>query len=103
MSASPAQLAANRANAQHSTGPRTPAGKAASARNAPSGYPLAGDAYAADDTILAAPTSPAAGLLAAYTAEYAPHGPAETTVVQRLAVLTAHLDLLGRAFDALPA
>ncbi|QDU19436.1 hypothetical protein [Urbifossiella limnaea] len=31
---SPARLAANRANARRSTGPRTPAGKAASARNA---------------------------------------------------------------------
>ena len=34
MSATAAQLAANRANAQHSTGPATPEGKAASARNA---------------------------------------------------------------------
>ena len=32
-SASPRQLAANRANAAHSTGPRTPEGKAVSARN----------------------------------------------------------------------
>jgi hypothetical protein len=31
---SPARLAANRANAQHSTGPRTPEGKARSSRNA---------------------------------------------------------------------
>jgi hypothetical protein len=34
MAASPAQLAANRANAQHSTGPQTPAGKSRSAANA---------------------------------------------------------------------
>jgi hypothetical protein len=34
MAASPAQLAANRANAQHSTGPQTPSGKARSAANA---------------------------------------------------------------------
>ena len=31
--ASPAQITANRANAQHSTGPRTPEGKAALAQN----------------------------------------------------------------------
>src|SRR5882762_5431423 len=34
MSASPAQLAANAANAQHSTGPRTPEGRARSSQNA---------------------------------------------------------------------
>ncbi len=49
MPASPAQLAANRANAQHSTGPRTPEGKAASARNA-----LSHGGHASDDTMRAA-------------------------------------------------
>jgi len=34
MSSSPAQLAANTANAQHSTGPRTPEGQARSSQNA---------------------------------------------------------------------
>src|SRR6202011_1327388 len=57
MPTSPARLAANRANALRSTGPRTPEGKSASSRNA-----LKHGAHATDATLLAAPDSPAARL-----------------------------------------
>jgi hypothetical protein len=52
MRLSPARLAANRANAARSTGPRTPAGKVISSRNA-----LTHGAYASDETLLALATA----------------------------------------------
>ena len=75
----------------------SPAGKAASARNA-----LSHGAHASDDTILAAPDSPAAAYLADFTAEFAPDSPAEVALVRRLALCSARADLLDRALDAFP-
>jgi hypothetical protein len=122
---SPAQIAANRANALRSTGPRTPEGKSISRRNA-----LAHGAYASDDTLLALSTPPAAdptpehlaespstptavlpavppqpaavsAYLTAYSRHYVPLGPAEELLVRRLAACAARLDLLSQAMDAL--
>src|SRR5258708_12879367 len=49
MSTSPARLAANAANAQHSTGPRTPEGQARSSQNARTHDLTAGDLVIAPD------------------------------------------------------
>jgi hypothetical protein len=67
MSTSEARIEANRRNAQLSTGPHTPEGKAASSRNA-----LSHGAYAADATIAALPNSPYPETLARYIATFQP-------------------------------
>jgi hypothetical protein len=93
MVATAAQIAANRANALLSTGPRSPEGKAASSRNA-----LSHGAYAADDTILA--TAPGA-YLDDFRAHFQPVGVLEEHLVAHLAVLASRRDRLAAALDAL--
>lgn len=96
MPASPARLAANRANAQKSTGPRTHEGKARSAQNA-----VQHGAYASDATLATLPDSPYAATLARYMALFSPATPLETIYVERAAALDARLQLVRTALDAL--
>jgi hypothetical protein len=79
--ASAAQIAANIANAQLSTGPRTEAGKAAVAQNRAT-HGLAGSNF-----FLLPHEDPAefAQLLAAYETEHQPAGPTESFLVRELA------------------
>jgi hypothetical protein len=93
MVATAAQIAANRANARRSTGPRSPEGKAASSHNA-----LSHGAYASDDTILA--TAPSA-YLDDFRAHFQPAGVLEEHLVAHLAVLASRRDRLAAALDAL--
>src|SRR5579862_1751113 len=93
MVATAAQIAANRANAFRSTGPRSPEGKAASSRNA-----LTHGAYAADDTILA--TTPNA-YLAGFRARFQPADALEAHLVEHLAILASRRDRLNTAMDTL--
>jgi hypothetical protein len=86
----PAQISANRANAQLSTGPRTEAGKAAVAQNGVK-HGLSGANF------FLLPHEDQAGfeqLLAAYNQEHQPEGPTASFLVQELA--QAHWKL-GRA------
>src|SRR5438477_154854 len=75
MPASPARVAANRANAQRSTGPLPPHGKPARA-------------------LIALPHRASA-------AHFRPAGPVEAHLVRRLAALAVRADLLTQALDAL--
>jgi hypothetical protein len=93
MVATAAQLAANRANASRSTGPRTPEGKAASSRNA-----LTHGAYAADDTILATSSDT---YLEDFRARFQPADALEDHLVEHLAVLASRRKRLQLAMDAL--
>src|SRR5579862_4598879 len=93
MVATAAQIAANRANALRSTGPRTPEGKAASSRNA-----LTHGAHASDDTILA---TAADTYLADSRAHFQPVGVREAHLVDHLAVLASRRERLDVALDAL--
>jgi hypothetical protein len=93
MVATAAQIAANRANARRSTGPRTPEGKAVSSRNA-----LTHGAYAADDTILA---TAADTYLDDFRAHFQPANPFEEHLVAHLAALAGRRDRLNAAMDAL--
>ncbi len=81
---SPRRLAANRANARKSTGPRTPRGKAVSSRNARKPGLLARNVVIADD--LDEAESDFDALLRGLTARLAPDGPFETLLVERIAL-----------------
>jgi hypothetical protein len=93
MVATAAQIAANRANARRSTGPRTPEGKAISSRNA-----LSHGAYADDDTILA---TAADTYLDDLRAHFQPANALEESLVEHLAVLAGRRKRLQLAMDAL--
>ncbi|HYE19783.1 MAG TPA: hypothetical protein VEA69_15135 [Tepidisphaeraceae bacterium] len=99
MPCSEKKLAANRANARKSTGPRTPAGKLASARNA-TRHALAARVDPAylhpDDRALYAT------LLGALTAEHDPRTPTATLLVTRLALLAVRLARCALAEAELP-
>ncbi len=91
MSTSPAQLAANAANAQHSTGPRTPEGKTRSSRNASKHGLTAreviiapGDQEEFDD------------LLANFQADVKPQGAIQQTLVNQLVAAAWNLRRIGR-------
>src|SRR5579863_4918418 len=78
--ATPAQIAANRANAQHSTGPRTDEGKLRASQNALrhglcAGAPLMNDEKGEDSH----------QLLAALREEHQPVGPTEEILVYKMA------------------
>lgn len=81
---SPARIAANRANARKSTGPRTPEGKARSSRNALKHGLLARHAIIRDDP--AEDRDAFDELLNQLTAEYQPVGPTQRLLVERIAV-----------------
>ena len=75
-----AQIDANRRNAQHSTGPKTPEGKAASKRNATKHGLLANEA------VLAVESMPEfEQLLSAFLDEYHPASPTEEFFVRQMA------------------
>ena len=79
--ASAAQIAANQANAQLSTGPRTPEGKAAVARNRTT------HGLSSPDFFLLSGEDPEefGALLASYHQEHQPDGPTESFLVNELA------------------
>lgn len=91
MPTSPKKIAANRRNAQKSTGPKTPEGKARSSENAVK------HALYARKPILKSPTlseNPAYynSLRAALIAQFAPSSPLEHLLVHRLANSVWHLE-----------
>jgi hypothetical protein len=77
--ATPAQLTANQANAQNSTGPRTPEGKARVSQNA-----VSHGLTATRLVVRAEDAEELAALQASLAAELDPHGPAETIVFEEL-------------------
>ena len=83
------QIAANRANSQKSTGPRTPEGKAAASRNA-----LKTGIYASGTIIRHESSQMLEELEAQYSAEYQPLTPTERTLVDAL----VHMDWLLRRY-----
>ena len=99
---SPAQIQANRQNAQKSTGPRTPAGKAAVAQNALKHGLLARHAVIVGEDPGEFETHRDQML-----AELAPEGPLESTLAHRAVGLAWRLQraerLQNEAFDALHA
>ena len=93
MSCSPAQLAANRANAQKSTGPRTAAGKEASRANAfVHGMAGAGDVVmpGEDGALIARRAAEFAG-------EYGAAGPIGAVLAQRAAILSVRMERAAEA------
>jgi hypothetical protein len=80
------QIAANRANAQKSTGPKTEAGKQASSKNATTHSALA-------NTVCLSSESKAIfdQIHASFTAEYLPATPTEIALVETMAVARMHL------------
>jgi hypothetical protein len=91
MSTSPAQLAANAANAHHSTGPRTPAGKTRSAQNA-SKHGLT----AREVIITAGEQEEFDDLLANYQADVKPQGAIQQTLFNQLVAAAWNLRRIGR-------
>jgi len=83
------QTEANRSNSQHSTGPRTTAGKAASARNAQTHGLLASDL-----TVLFEPASreAAAALLQQYNDYYRPTSPIQRALLRQIVILQHRLE-----------
>ena len=89
--ASSRRAEANRANAQHSTGPKTQAGKARSSQNARKHGLLAQAA-----TLLAEPNQERDALLASYRAELRPTSTQEDLFVRELAVSDWRIKQLDR-------
>lgn len=100
--ATPAQVTANRLNADHSTGPRTPDGKARASRNAVR--------HGLASSLTNMPEGVAADfkeILEDYTTEFSPNGQHETFLVEQLAfarlrmIRIQRLELrhIGRCFD----
>ena len=83
------QRDANRSNAQHSTGAKTPAGHAASSHNS-----LTHGLLASDLTILADPGSrdAAAALLQDFNDFYLPRSPIERALIRQMAILQYRLE-----------
>jgi hypothetical protein len=91
MSTSPAKLAANAANAQHSTGPRTPDGKTRSSQNASK------HGLTARDVIIAAGEQEEFDhLLADYQADLKPQGAIQQTLFNQLVAAAWNLRRIGR-------
>lgn len=91
MSTSPAQLAANSANAQHSTGPRTPKGKTRSSQNASK------HGLTAREVIIAPGEQPEFDdLLAQYQADVKPQGAIQQTLFNQLVAAAWNLRRIGR-------
>ncbi len=98
MSLTNAQIDSNRANAQHSTGPRSPEGKAASSQNASKHNLSGGDAFLPGE-------DPAAyqAHLEAIREEYGPGSPSGEFVVRQIADAMWRLQRLQRMEDELMA
>ncbi len=90
--ASDAQVAANRANAKASTGPRTAAGQAASSRNALRHGLRAGQPVVFDESL-----EDYEAHLAGLTAALQPADAAEAQIVERIASCAWRLKRVGRA------
>jgi hypothetical protein len=91
MSTSPAQLAANAANARHSTGPRTPAGKTRSSQNASK------HGLTAREVIIAAGEQEEFNdLLANFQADVKPQGAIQQTLFNQLVAAAWNLRRIGR-------
>jgi hypothetical protein len=84
--ASPEQLAANRANAQHSTGPRTPEGKARSSQNAVK-HGLFSSAMGYPAKLLDEQREAFDAIVADGRRRYQPYGAEEELIVDRIAAL----------------
>jgi hypothetical protein len=91
MFTSPAQLAANAANAQHSTGPRTPEGKARSSHNA-SKHGLT----ARELVIAPGEQEEFDDLLASFQADVKPQGAIQQTLFNQLVSAAWNLRRIGR-------
>jgi len=94
MSASAARIAANKANAQKSTGPRTPEGKARVSENALK-HGLRSERNTLDlasDVALPIEREEFLATLAAFTQDLQPLGPLETRLVERLAQIDLRLN-----------
>ena len=98
MIVSDAKAAANRANAQHSTGPRTPSGKAAVARNAQS-HGL----YGANTPDTGEDRAAYNKLYEDLRIRFAPDGVAETALVAQLASIMWLLSRVAAAENAVYA
>ena len=98
MSTSPARLAANAANAQFSTGPRTPEGKIRSSQNA-SKHGLT----AREVIIAAGEQEEFDDLLANYQADVKPQGAIQQTLFNQLVAAAWNLRRIGRMESALCA
>ena len=104
MSASPAQIDANRANAQHSTGPVTPSGKVNSSRNAAG--PIALFLAAGEEE-----QQELHELIESYTGTFHPATPVESDLVtdmavarwRRLRLIQFESSLLSNTFDKVAA
>jgi hypothetical protein len=92
MASSPARLAANAANAQHSTGPRTPEGRAVSSQNARTHGLTASDLIVAPDE-----REEFEELLNAYTTEVQPQGRLQQTFFDALVEAAWNLIRIRRA------
>src|ERR1700683_3059754 len=91
MSTSPAQFAANAANAQHSTGPRTPEGKTRSSLNASK------HGLTAREVVIAPGEQPESDvLLASFQADVKPQGAIEQTLFNQLVSAAWNLRRIGR-------
>lgn len=91
MSTSPAQLAANTANAQHSTGPRTPEGKTRCSQNASK------HGLTAREVVIAPGEQPEFDdLLAQYQADVKPQGAIQQTLFNQLVAAAWNLRRIGR-------
>jgi hypothetical protein len=97
MSVSEKQLAANRANAQKSTGPRTPRGKNISSLNAMKHGLLSHQVLLKNDP--AETESAFRSLLNGFTACFRPEGPRQTMLVERIAICYWRLARIAR-FEA---
>lgn len=85
----------NRVNAQHATGPKTPAGKAKSSQNARK-FGL----FVSDATLELEDPNEFATILAEYIADYLPYPGIETELVRQLSVATHRLRRLDRIENA---
>ena len=90
MVCSPARLAANRANARKSTGPRTPEGKAASRENA-----LKHGLTGAGEVLLVAVDEELARRLDVWEAHFRPADPVEDRMVRQIALATIRMERLA--------
>ena len=89
--ASPRQIEANRANAKHSTGPKSSEGKSVAAKNATKHGLLAIDAVLPDENY-----EDYLSLLSDLTEEFQPSGVIETSCVGRIANSLWRLERIGR-------